>query len=129
MPTFHNPKTVAAPASRYSQGVSHALDGRRLVISGQIGVRPDGSVVEGLEAQMAQCWDNLIAVLADAGMQVEHLVKVTVFVTVPGAVAVYRKVRDEKLRGHPCAMTYLEISGLASPAFLVEIEGEAVLED
>ncbi len=128
MPRFFNPPTVIAPASNYSQGAEHALAGRRLLVSGQIGLRPDGSLPEGLEAQMEAAWDNLIAVLAHAGMAVNDLVKVTVYVTVPGSVGPYRTVRDRKLAGHAPACTYLEVSGLARPDFLVEVEGEAVKE-
>jgi hypothetical protein len=38
-------------------------------------------------------------------------------------------MRDRKLGGHLCAATYLEVAGLASPQFLVEIEAEAVCEE
>ena len=96
------------------------------MISGQIGMRPDGSLAEGLEAQMEVAWGNLIAILHDAGMTVNDLVKVTVYVTVPGSVGPFRTVRDRKLAGHAPACTYLEIAGLARPDFLTEIEGEAV---
>ena len=128
MPRFLNPSTVIAPASRYSQAVEHRLGGRRLVISGQLGLRPDGTLAEGLEAQMEVAWDNLVAILRDAGMGVNDLVKVTVYVTVPGSVGPFRTIRDAKLAGHAPACTYLEIAGLARPEFLVEIEGEAVKE-
>jgi enamine deaminase RidA (YjgF/YER057c/UK114 family) len=128
MPRFFNPATVIAPASRYSQAAEHSLSGRRLMISGQIGIRPDGTLAEGLEAQMEVAWDNLIAILHDAGMAVNDLVKVTVFVTVSGSVAPYRIVRDAKLAGHAPACTYLEVAGLARPDFLAEVEGEAVRE-
>ena len=128
MPRFLNPPAVIAPASRYSQAVEHRLGGRRLVISGQLGLTPDGTLAEGLEAQMAVAWDNLIAILHDAGMAVNDLVKVTVYVTVPGSVGPFRTIRDAKLAGHAPACTYLEIAGLARPEFLVEIEGEAVKE-
>lgn len=128
MPRFFNPGTIIAPASRYSQGALHNHSARRLVISGQIGVRPDGSVAEGLEAQMEVAWDNLEAVLAEAGMTVHDLVKITGFCVPPGSVAAFRTVRDRRLAGHAPACTYLENIGLASPAFLFEIEGEAVRE-
>ena len=128
MPRFHNPPTVIAPASRYSQAAEHGTGGRRLVISGQLGLRPDGSLAEGLEAQMGVAWDNLFAILRHAGMEVTDLVKATVYVTVPGSVGPYRAVRDRKLSGHAPACTYLEIAGLARPEFLAEIEGEAVKE-
>lgn len=121
-----NPDTVVKPASNYAQGVVHSAAAERLVISGQLGLRPDGSLEEGLEAQMERAWRNLFAVMAAAGFETRHLLRAVIYVTRPGQVALYRKVRDRLLDGHLCANTYIEISGLAAPEFLVEIEGEAV---
>jgi enamine deaminase RidA (YjgF/YER057c/UK114 family) len=129
MPRLLNPPAVAAPNSQYSHGVEHGLGGRRLVISGQVALRRDGSLAEGIEAQLGQCWDNLIAVLQAAGMEVTDLVKVTILVTVPNAIAVSRRIREEKLKGHAPAATFLQVAGLARPDLLAEIEGEAVRED
>lgn len=128
MPRFLNPATIAAPSSQYSHGVEHGLGGRRLVIAGQVALRRDGTLPEGVEAQLGQAWDNLIAVLHAGGMEVTHLVKVTIFVTVPNAIAVSRRIREQKLGGHAPAATFLQVAGLARPDFLVEIEGEAVRE-
>ena len=129
MPRFFNPRRIVQPASHYSQGVAHSARARRLVISGQIGVRPDGSVAADLEEQMDVAWDNLIEVLREGGMTVADLIKVTSFCTVPGSVAVARKVRQRKLGQAAPASTYLQVAGLASPEFLFEVEGEAVSED
>ena len=129
MPRFLNPPTLPPPASRYSHGVEHTAGARRLVISGQVGIRPDGTIADGLEAQLEAAWDNLLAVLRDAGMDIPDLVKTTIFVTVPGSVLTSRAVRERKLKGHAAASTYLQVAGLANPAFLAEIEGEAVKED
>ena len=128
MPRFLNPATIAPPSSQFSHGVEHDRHGRRLVIAGQVALRKDGTVAEGLEGQLTQCWDNLIEVLRAAEMDVTDLVKVTIFVTVPEAIAVSRRVREEKLKGHAPAATFLQVAGLARPDFLAEIEGEAVKE-
>jgi enamine deaminase RidA (YjgF/YER057c/UK114 family) len=98
------------------------------VISGQVGLRQDGTLADGLEAQLEQCWDNVIAVLRSAGMDVTNLVKVTIFVTVADAIAISRRVRERKLVGHAPASTFLQVAGLARPDFLAEIEAEAVKE-
>ena len=122
-----NPSTIVAPASNYSQGVLlDAAAGKRLIISGQIGVTPAGEIAQGTEAQMRQAWANLFAVIEDAGMAVTDLVKVTVFITEPAAVGLYRTVRDELLQGHSCASTLLIVAGLAAPELTVEIEAEAI---
>ena len=98
------------------------------MIAGQVGLRKDGTVAEGLEAQLSQCWDNLVEVLRAADMEVSDLVKVTIFVTVPGSITISRRIREQKLKGHAPAATFLQVAGLARPEFLAEIEGEAVTE-
>lgn len=123
-----NPDTITAPASNYSQGVVVQKNAERLLISGQIGVNPDGQLAQGMAAQMERCWLNIFGVLDAANMSKHDLVKITVFVTDPNATALYRDIRDRMLGGHAPAATYLVVSALASPDFLVEIEAEAVKE-
>src|SRR5262245_57497854 len=123
-----NPADVVKPASSYVQGVSVAAGGQRVIVSGQLGLRADGTLEKGMKAQMEQAWRNIFGVLKAAGLEKRHLVKVVTYVTEPGQVAVYREVRDRMLEGHLCANTFLQISGLAAPEFLVEIEAEAVKE-
>jgi hypothetical protein len=64
-----NPGDIAKPVSNYAQGVLHGAGAQRLVISGQVGVRPDGSIEEGLEAQLARAWSNVFGVLKAAGFE------------------------------------------------------------
>lgn len=123
-----NPDTITMPASNYSQGVVVPRDAERLIVSGQIGVNPDGQVATGMAAQMERCWLNIFGVLEAAHMDKRNLVKITVFVTDPHATALYRDIRDRMLEGHAPAATYLVVAGLATPEFLVEIEAEAVKE-
>ena len=124
-----NPDTVPKPASAYVQAVVHSATAKRLVMSGQIGMTADGTLLDGMEAQLRQCWANLFAVMKAAGFEKRHLVKAVIYVTQPGQIALSRRLRDEAMGEHQCASTYLEIAGLATPALLCEIEGEAVRED
>jgi enamine deaminase RidA (YjgF/YER057c/UK114 family) len=123
------PRTIAAPASRYAHGVLHSSRAHRLVIAGQVGIAPDGTLPADFEGQMESAFDNLEAVLTEAGMAIFHLVRLTVYVTKPGAADLYRAIRDRRLGGHLVAATYLEVAGLADPAFMIEIDGEAVAEE
>ena len=123
-----NPENVVKPASNYVQAVVHAAAAERVVISGQLGLRPDGSLEDGLEAQMEQAWRNVFGVMEAAGFAPTDLIRATIYVTRAGSVGLYREVRDRMLGGHRCANTYLEISALAAPEFLVEIEAEAIRE-
>ena len=125
---YLNPDEVVKPASNYVQGVVHVTATRRIVVSGQLGLKPDGTIEDGLEAQMERAWSNLFGVMQAGGFAKTDLIRAVIYVTVPGSVGVYRAVRDRMLDGHRCANTYLEISGLAAPEFLVEIEAEAVQE-
>jgi enamine deaminase RidA (YjgF/YER057c/UK114 family) len=122
-----NPPDIVKPASNYAQGVLYG-PGARLVVSGQVGVAPDGALETGMAAQMERAWSNVFGVLRAADFDKRQLVKCTIYVTEPGQTALYREVRDRMLGGHICAMTYLQVSGLAAPGFLVEIEAEAVRE-
>jgi 2-iminobutanoate/2-iminopropanoate deaminase len=121
-----NPATVVKPASAYAQAVVHAAGAQRIVVSGQLGLRPDGTLETGLEAQMERAWANVFAILASAGFEKNHLIKATIYVTEPGQVGVYRQVRDRVMDGVVAANTYIQVAGLAAPEFLVEIEAEAV---
>ena len=128
MPIFLNPKGVARPTSRFSQGVLHDPPTRRLLISGQVGARVDGVVVEGLEAQTELIFDNIELVLAEAGMTIRDLVKLTIFCAAPGGAGAVREIRNRRLGDHCPASTFLQVAGLANPAYLVEIGGEALRE-
>ena len=128
MITRLNPEGAPKPASNYAQAVLHAADAQRLVISGQVGITTDGMLLEGMEAQLRQCWTNLFAVMKAAGFEKKHLVKTVIYVTKPGQVALSRRIRDEALEGLLAASTYIQCVGLASSEFLCEIEGEAVMD-
>lgn len=124
--TFSNPPGAPQPASRYSQAVLIEGEGRRLVLSGQVGVRPDGTVVEDPVRQIDQALANLGALLAAHGMSPADIVKVTVFLTDAALIGPWRAKRDAFMQGHAPASTLLIVAGLASPAFKVEVEAEAV---
>jgi enamine deaminase RidA (YjgF/YER057c/UK114 family) len=123
----HNPNTVAAPSGPYSHGIETPPNARWLHIAGQIGIAPDGSVPADFDGQAEQCWRNIKAVLAAAGMGVDNLVKVTHFLTRQDDVASYGKIRARHLGDARPASTLLVISALARPGLLVEVEAIALL--
>lgn len=127
MPRVIDPPEAKA-LSKYAQAVVHGANAERITVSGQLGLKADGTAEQGLEAQMVRAFENLFLVLKAAGFDKRHLIKTTVFVTQPGQVQLYRSVRDRMMEGHLAANTYLVVAGLAMPQFLVEIEGEAVKE-
>ena len=129
-----HPRTVAKPASRYVHGMAHPAAAERLVVSGQIGISPEGSIAKGLQAKMEQSWKNLLGVIEAAGFKRTDIVKMTIFIVDPGAagnargeaVKAYRETRDRVMEGHATAVTFLFVAGLANPEMLFEVEAEAV---
>lgn len=129
MPRFFNPETMPKPASNYVQTVEMTAPGRRLIISGQIGVTAEGEMLDGYRAQAEQAWRNVLAALDATGMQITDIVSVRVYDVAPGNVSAYREIRDAYLRGHAPASTYVIVAGLAHPDLLTEIEIEAFAEN
>jgi len=123
--TTSNPDSVRAPASRYSHAVLVEGAARRLVISGQVGVAPDGSVPSSGEGQITQAFANLRFVLEANGMGFGDVVKTTAFLTDRGLLGAFRAARDAIFAEHAPASTLLFVAGLADPRWVVEIEAEA----
>lgn len=117
-----NPGTIAPPLSNYSHAALVPEGYRWLHVSGQVGVGPDGTIVEGAQAQLERSWANLFAILDAEGFAAEDIVKVNTFLLPQVDVALSRRVRDKWLGGRAPASTLLVVAALANPAFLVEVE-------
>ena len=79
MKTQNSTSNAPAAIGPYSQAIS---TGNLLFISGQIPVNPaDGTIPEGIKAQTAQSIANIKAILAEAGMTFDNVVKTTVFLS------------------------------------------------
>jgi 2-iminobutanoate/2-iminopropanoate deaminase len=81
MPTKHvSTSRAPKPIGPYSQGV---ISGGLLFCSGQIALDPQtGEMVEGdVEAQTERVFENLAAVLREAKMGLDNVVKTTVYLT------------------------------------------------
>ena len=124
--TFANPAGVHAPGSRYSHAALVEGPARRLVISGQIGVAPDGTVLAAGPDQIRQALANLGAILAEHGMGPGNVVKLGVFLTDRALIPVWRAEREAFLGTLAPASTLLLVAGLADPRFVFEVEAEAV---
>lgn len=108
----------------YPQAVEVTGATRWLYISGQIPVAPDGSLSDDFATQCRQCWANIEAQLAAAGMTKDNLVKVTTFLSDRKYALENRSVRLEALEGRQPALTVI-ITGIFDEAWLVEIEAVA----
>ena len=128
-----DPTTLAPPFARYSHGceVSFAAPNTRMVfVSGQLGVKPDGTCSEDAYTQATQCLKNVLAVLDGAGMGVANVVRLNAYVTHREHLKDYMRARDELLESAewpngPPASTLMIVSGFARPEFKVEVEATA----
>ena len=125
--TLSNPEGVRRVAASYSLAAVVEAGARRLIVSGQVGVAPDGAVPPAGAAQIEQAYANLRLVLRAHGADLSSIVKTTVFLTDRSLLGPYREVREKMMGEHAPASTLLFVSGLADPRYVVEIEAEAVL--
>ncbi len=119
------PPSLRAPYGHYRHVVS--VDGaRRLVFfSGQLPVRADDSVPDGIEAQTRLILANLEEQLGALGLDRRHLVRLTTFLVQPEDRPGFMAIRDGWVCDPPPASTLVYVAGLANPACLVEIEAIA----
>jgi enamine deaminase RidA (YjgF/YER057c/UK114 family) len=103
--------------------------GDLLIISGQVATDAGGAIVgDDLETQAHQVFAKLSRALAAGGSDLAHVVKVTIFVTEMAGnfdtiVALRRRYFSEP---YP-ADTLVEVSSLARPGLLIEIEAIATV--
>ncbi|WP_227818287.1 Rid family detoxifying hydrolase [Nitrogeniibacter aestuarii] len=106
----------------YSQGT--VMDGW-IFTSGQIPLTAAGEKREGdIATQTGQVFDNLQAVLADQGVSLAQVVKVTVFMTDLGEFAAMNEVFARRFGEHRPARSTVQVVALPTGA-RVEIEAIA----
>lgn len=127
---FQNPPALSKPPG-YSHVVEIVGPGRIVYIAGQLGLDRDGNVVGApgdFRAQVTQAFENLKLALASVGGGLEHVVKITNYLTDMSHLPIFREVRDTYFNmAAPPASTTIEISKFARDGALFEIEAVAAL--
>ena len=103
--------------------------GHRLFMRGQTGLDLEQNLVApgDAAAQAGQAMRNVKQLLEEAGASLEHICKVTTYITDRAyRVPVYNTV-GRYLKGIPTVATGLIVKGLAMPEMKVEIDVEAVI--
>ena len=118
----HVPDTIAPPLAAYSHGIEVPPNARVLHTAGQVGILPDGTTPEGVEAQTEATWVNLMAILESAGMGIDDVVKVTTYVTNVEDFWPMAKVRARFFGDARPASTGIVVKALAKPEWLVEVD-------
>ena len=118
-------KNAPAAIGPYSQAVQA---GNMLFASGQLGLDPaTGQFPEGgVKEQTAQAFKNVKAILTEAGLTMDNVVKTTVFLADMGDFAAMNEVYVAQFEGTFPARSAVAVKTLPKNA-LVEVEVIAVL--
>ncbi|SFO93845.1 Enamine deaminase RidA, house cleaning of reactive enamine intermediates, YjgF/YER057c/UK114 family [Mesorhizobium sp. NFR06] len=116
------PKSIKPPFARYSHGVEIPAGKRLVLCSGQLGIGPDDDVPEDAGAQTELCFKNISAILSEAGLTLNDIVRINAFVTDRAHLQPYMDVRNRLFSDPAPASTLMIVSGFARPEFKVEVE-------
>lgn len=123
--TVRNPAQLAGPDGKFSHGIEVAPNARWLYTTGQIGADPDGHVPEDIHEQCRLTFENIRAILTEAGMGFGDVVRMNAYLTAPDWIMPYAHARDAVLVEPYPASTVLIVPALALPEFKVEVEAVA----
>ena len=123
MKTLHTSNAPQAIGS-YSQGI---VANGFIFCSGQIGLDPQGNLVEGLEKQTHQALKNIEAILQKADRDLDHVVKTTIFITDINNFTTVNNIYGKYFSRHKPARSTVEVSSLPKNA-LIEIEAIALIQ-
>lgn len=121
------PKDLEDPV-RYSRGWKTGNAGSTVYLAGAIGHNPDGSLTPDIRVQTRRSFEQLEAVLKEAGGGLKDIVKMTVFITDMRYRDGYSEVRASLFSGDAPASTLVQCVALAAPGAMIEIEAVAVLD-
>lgn len=126
MKLVNNTPNVPAAVGPYSQAVRC---GGLLFCSGQIPIQPASGKIEAadVEGQARQVLANIRTLLKAQNLDMNHVVKATVFLTSMADFPKVNPIYDEAFQGHKPARSTVAVAGLPLGA-LIEIEVIAELQ-
>jgi reactive intermediate/imine deaminase len=104
--------------------------GEFIFVSGQAALDLEGNIVGDGDfgAQAVQAFENLRAVLMAAGSGMDKLIKVNIYVTDMANFESVVAIRERYFSPPWPADTLVEVSALALPELMIEIEGVALAD-
>lgn len=121
-----NPSTLPEAIGNYTHGTLVTGARRMVFVSGQVPWADEqGKVPADFDSQCRLTWRNVLAVLADAGMGVRNLAKVTIYLSERRYREANGRIRKEVLGDHRPALTVI-ITDIYVEEWLLEIEAIAV---
>jgi 2-iminobutanoate/2-iminopropanoate deaminase len=125
MKQFRNPETIHEPLGGYMHQVEISSSERMLIISGQVGMRQDGTVPEDPIEQLDVVFENILLNLQAADMDLKDLVKINYYLVGEWNTVKRRELVASKLGEHKPCSTLVYVVALASPIYKVEVEAWA----
>lgn len=122
------------PEQKLDNDLCHTVvaRGSLVFVRGQVGQDLDTAQNVGIGdpvAQTEQAMENLKTLLAEAGATLEHVCKITIYLTDPRIREPVYRVIGRWLKGvHPVS-TGIVVSALARPEWMVEVDVIAVIPD
>ena len=99
----------------------------RVWVSGTGPVWPDGSCPDDVGLQARRCFDIILAALAEAGAEVEDIVRTRMYLVSAADADAVSSVHGELFADLRPAATMVVIAALLDPRWKVEIEAEALI--
>ena len=115
-------RVPGARGASFSKAVAISGTGKTVYVSGHIA--PGGSMAE----QTNGCFDQIEAALRAVGGSLEHVVRITAWLTSLDEYAAYARVRGERFGAHLPASAAVQVAGLLHGA-LIEIDAVAFIPD
>lgn len=127
-----NPETIRPPAGTYSHVARVPAGAGLVVIAGQVGVAPDGTLDGDFDRQCERVFANLGAALEAAGAGWSSVIQTMTFLTRREDIPRLRAWREREFGrlfpdGRYPPSTLLVVSGLASEEMLIEAQAIAAI--
>jgi enamine deaminase RidA (YjgF/YER057c/UK114 family) len=120
------------PAHTYSHVVT-ATNGRMVFVAGQVAEDADGNLVGAgdLAAQARKAFENVRTALHAAGARPDQVARITIHVVGyrPEHIPIVEAGRRAAFGDHKPADVLLGVAALSDPAFLIEVDAIAVVDD
>jgi enamine deaminase RidA (YjgF/YER057c/UK114 family) len=122
------------PEQNISNDLCQAVvaSGRMVFLRGQIGQNLDTSesvCIGDVTGQTEQAMKNIDMLLGEAGGQLEHICKLTIYISDPRYREDVYRVVGRWLKGVFPVSTGIVVSAFARPEYLVEVDATAVIPD
>lgn len=128
MKISRNPDTIHNPVAPYVHQIEITGPNRWLNLSGQLGMRIDGTVPENPLEQLQLALENVKKNLDAAEMEIKDLTKMIFYLVGDFETEQRRKIIGDFLGEHLPCTTMIYVVALAAPSFKIEIDTWACKE-